>query len=799
MKKFLTFVCWLMGSIAVAQEQVTDFENILLKFPANTALRDTIHGKVLFTTKASDTTSTALWVTDGKIENTRLLKDIFGWTATSFSYKVRKYGYIYIKGEAFWRTDGNTLERLTPNTGEPEKVFEINQRILLCIKHNEVINNTGLSLTSFAWLDSLNRTTVWEEDIVSYHIIDSILHYVKYNRQSQLYELGKLYKNGEVTKNLITGKIVEPVRNFEYAINNGVEYYSLDTGVSKKLISKPLDSKENVVFENWAGIPSLPFFPAIVKDMDGHIYFLKHYGGLTIYQLTDANQLKEKWVIPGEKILKFYEGLSTYDSQFGNWSIDGDKLLYKSTVGGEGIYQYYFNSYDLTNFVNRRSRNLVEYFRFYYLNLSVTPVDEDTYILDNLTNQRITYNFRKDSVLQSFSYPFKDYYTDTVFTINSTKIQIAGNIYRVSGNNRVPLLSESKIFDKQSNSFFAHAQLGKQLLFIKYNTPCQCYELWANMGKKESNTLLLSFKEQFQRLIDVSQSKADYFRGKFYIQTRSNQTSGSVIYETDGTKEGSRKIYATSGDINSVIDLIQFNERQLVFRFLSNDNQLLIFEDGKEWRLIDIPETRNGYDIHISSDETYVLSKSIVANGSYVVYNELFRAEGDRLVLVDKDVEQVWIDKDRVYYLRRVTHEDRNPFTLHYTDASDIITDVVKDRIYTFGIYGKKLVYHQAISEGVFDCTILDLATRKTELTINNVSPFITKYVNDVLVINDAQQLYLIKDGKLKEYNLGFNLSFMNVFNNGVVLGNDTHLTYYDIISFQPSVIIKGRNYAIID
>jgi hypothetical protein len=792
MRKLLFSICWLMVYLAEAQVQVTDFDNQVLNIPDRATLIDTIQDKVLFTISADESKISTLWVSDGTAQNTRKLKDIFGESPYFFIDKLKKYGYVYLKGDYFWRTDGNTLERLTPNTGTPERMLELNGQILLCVSHFEELNHASTKLTAFAWMDSTSRTTVWENDVITYQIIDSTLHYIKLNKRSGLYELGKLGKNGQLSRTILVQKLEEYFYRFDYISKNGTEYYFIDTPKGKKMISKPVNSTEYVTYTDWGGGT---FFPPFVKDTADNIYFLQHYGSVSVSQLTEDNQLVEKWVIPVEAISKIYEGINPYVLYtYGNWIICKDKLLFKTILGAEGVSKYYFNKIDLTKGITRRSRNLGEYFQNYSYNLSVKPLDDETYMLDNMANQKITYSFHKDSVLKVINYPLRNNLKDTLFAISGRQIHIAGNIYSVSGAAKTPLLPEKQAFDKEVPVFFTQTQLGNQFVFVTYNPKCGCYEAWASRGESNNTRLLLSLEGQFQHLIDVSKNTTGYFQGKLYILTRNYQTNRTNIYETDGNLNGSRLVYTYN---NGGLDLIKYNEKQLVFGQISNYDQLLIFQEGKEWYLTDIPVTRSGHDIFVTADETYVLTKSIATfRDTYVPYNELFRVTKDSLKMVDKAIEQPMIEGKRLYYLRRISQEVDNPFTLHYTDTTTRIADIVNDGIHKFEIYGPKLVYQRRVSEKSFDCTVVDLPTGKTEYTLKNIAPAAIIYHNGVLIINNGSRLHLLKNGQYREYNAGFSINQMQAFHEGLILEDDRNLTFYDLAKFQASFILAGMTHA---
>lgn len=783
----LTFVCWLLGCCAVAQIQITDFENKLLKLPTQALVVDTLNGKLLFSVNSDELASTSLWVTDGTVEKTFQLSDSIALSPSSFSYKVRKYGYIYLKGQYLWRTNGKTVERINSPLGVPQKIFDVGTSVLLTQSHLQNLNGQNVSVTSFAWLDSLNRTTPLEEDVVSYQIIDSTLHYIRYNKESKLYELGKVYKNGKFIKNIIVREINFNFEHFDYISQNGIDFYFLETGTGKKLIRKPANSTDNLSYEDWGGGT---YFPAFLKDSAQHIYFLKHYGSLTFYELSADNQFIEKWVISAENVARTYQNESGYYNKYDNWMLDGSKLIYRVIIAGEALYRYYFNSLDLKTGVNQQSRNLREYFRFYYYALSVKPLGADTYMLDNLANTRITYSFPKDTVSQVITYPFKNNLIDTTITFRGNKFQLADNIYLLNGTTKTPLVSQKQVFDKQPDvDFFSQIQLGDKLLFLRYSTLCQCHELSVSDSKKNSNTLLMTIDGQPEQFADLSIKHYGVFLGRIYIQVRNPQTGALTIYETDGTKEGSKKSYTYQGNR---LEWLKANDRQLVFRENINGEgfKLVILGEDRKWFVINIPVTSRGNEVYVTSTNTYILTKSFKFN---ILYNELYTIEGDSLILVDNDVDQAAVYQNRLYYSRWVTQANTNALSMRFAEAANGDPALAIDGIAGFQIYGDKLVCHRANAETGADYTIIDLITHKAEHTVHKILPIFTIYVKGVLVIADNGKLYLIKDGKRKEYTIGFRVDYIVEFNTGILLKGGLNLTYYDLLTDQTSAIVENR------
>lgn len=88
-----------MHYVAVAQEQMTNFENTLSESPNQVQKLDTINGKLLFFINRPEISGRNLWVTDGTPEHTRLMTDGAGVSPELSEGSFRQYGYLYLRRE----------------------------------------------------------------------------------------------------------------------------------------------------------------------------------------------------------------------------------------------------------------------------------------------------------------------------------------------------------------------------------------------------------------------------------------------------------------------------------------------------------------------------------------------------------------------------------------------------------------------------------------------------------------------------------------------------------------------------
>lgn len=735
MKKVFSLVWFLFYlQSAFAQEQITDFENVALRSIQNVQFVDTLNGKIVFfANQPEKQQAPSLWVSDGTAANTKELKDAFGKSPNYlYDVKVRKYGFRYL-GEGqhnIWRTDGSKLERVMTNSDSFYEFKEFNDKPLLILyRYGNIENRTyNFLFLSFTWLDSLNNVSILEKDVLTYQIIDSTLHYIKFNKQTKYFELHKISKDNIHQKNNIIQSNIN-IFSFDYYTKDQTDYYFLNTDQGRKLISKQKDDSTNVSFIAWGNDN---YFPIAIKDTLDNVYFQQKTGNdIRLFAFIENGWLAEKWSISLQPVYAYtdYNNMSKYLFPFiRNMSIIGEKLVFNTVKQSEGVNGYYFNVLDIKSNKNRRSRNLGLDFGYKFYTTNISQIDSNTYELDNKVGSIATYSFLADSITKIVKYPYRNASADSIFTINQQKILLSGNIYNISDGNKKQLIPSRQIFDfYPENNFYAKV-FGNKLLFWQYNTKLQKTQFWASNGEKKGSELLLTLDGYFYAHNEMYQRQIVEINAKLYFYSNDYNANKLFFYETDGTKAGTHKIFETP-----YAEFIKSNTKQIIYR--TNERQIVVIENGKGYLIKDIP-IKNNFDVHQTDTQTYIHSDSY----------EIYSIVDGRSFLLDSEVSN-WL----VVYKNQIFYSKIGQ--LKTINESGKITEIAKN-IFEFGVYGNKLIYKQPIADDKPPkITVLDIPTNKIDLTIDNFYGIGFIPIRDAIIITSQSKSVIIKGSQRKDYN----------------------------------------------
>lgn len=747
----LTLLGWfLFGALAVAaQEKITNFDNITTKSITTTSYLDTLNNKLLFFAYSPEH-GTNLWVSDGTLANTKQLKDSSG-TAPQYYYALRspikKYGYTYVYQQYLWKTDSEKLIKILPNADSLADFQVFANKLLLFFSHYKYLpDGTSTPSTSFAWLDSTDRITSWEKDINRYMILDGTLHYMKYNRITQLYEIHKIKPDNTHVINVIDSENMT-IYDFRYLSRNNHDYYVFWTNVGQKIYHKLPDDERNAVLEPWdsdSGFDNwLSFW---IKDTADNIYLIKFLNGLKIYTFNAANEPQVKWELPADAFRGNKDMPYALTNLVGNMSIIGDKLMYINAYAGEGIYAFYLNRLDLNTAAHKRSKSLQYTSGFAYTNnLTITQVNADTYILDDKYGKKLTYNFKLDSVLSITSYKPKDA-PDSILVINKQKLLLSDNLYNIT-TTKTPLIPTRSIFRPDGGELFSYRVLKDKILFWRWNPVIQKSQLWVSNGEKNSAEFLMDVGSYFDYGNGFTGNLVTELNGKVYFVYPENTTT-SFIYETDGTRAGTKKI----GQTDPIVS-IKSNQKYIVFT--TSKNELYVIENGQGYLIKNIPPTIYGFDVYVPDNHIYVLTYS--ATPDNWSYYELFTIENGKVVYLDNYIGYVFAYKDRFFYTKRMSNKDYTVFNLYNVGEGGKITEVGKDVGSAFS-QGSKLIYHQGSTDNKSPKTvIINMLTSKTDIVVDNLYvSFFESYntaFGEVLLLRAESKTVLIKDNKRIDFN----------------------------------------------
>ncbi len=799
MKKLLFLICFLVFEATSAQEQITNFENIRYTSPQGVQFIDTLGKRIVFFAYQPEKNQPAsLWASDGTPANTKILQDAFGESPINDNgVNVRKYGYRYLRGNHIWRTDGLKLERALANSDSISTLQEFDNKLLLVFQKYEKTNNgNGVTFTSFAWLDSLNKvSSVWERNILSYQIIGTELHYIKLNKATKNLELHKVSKGINYSNTILSPSTNLYLQSFEYYTKNQAEYYFLNTNEGKQLILKQKNDTTNVSLFAWGNDG---YSQTAVKDTLGNIYFQQKVDNdIRLFGIVENGFPSEKWSYSLKPIYADYT-INFNLPALREFSIIGEKLVFVSITGSMGISGYYFNVLDLKSNKNRRSRNLGADFgnRFYTINVS--RIDSNTYELDNKIGSIARYSFLADSVIKITKYPYKpSYSTDSLFTVNNQKLLLSRNIYNISTSTKTPLIAEKYVFDLGSGNL-SYKILGNKLFFWKYNQQFLKTELWVSNGEKNGSELLVVLEGYFDNY--NLNEKMTVLGDKLYFYTN-NYQSGLSIYETNGTKSGTLRVFK-SDENYSIIYWAKSNEKQVVYRI--SNSIIIVIEDSKATLIKNIPQTTFGFGVFLTSNKVFLFTNAVKNIEGYPAdfsYQEVFKVEKGELILMDKGVDNFFVYKDRLYYTKRNFPENingtitfKNGSTgIYFLNELDKVNVVIDGLIEQFGVFNDKLVYRQSIVEGKAPRhIIIDLSTNKIDLTFNDFYSYVMESINGALVLSNDVKRLIIKDKQRREFEIG---SVMRPLGNGILLGDSKNLSYYDIQKNAVSSIFNDKEY----
>ncbi len=797
MRKILFFVCsLLMFTVSHAQVQITDFENVAFKSPNGVQFLDTLNKRILvFVTQPEQHQQQSLWSSDGTLANTKILKDEFGESASpQYGENFKVENFYYLKGQHIWRTDGQKLERIVSNSDTLGSLQKFNNKPLLTFRRYEKFGNQWFYFFTFAWLDSLNKVNVFDRDIVHYQINDTTLHYLKLNKQTKFFELHSLSGNKHYKSVIAIAQADFSISNFEIFTQKDTDFYFLNTSQGKKLFSKKRNDTTDVTSLSLLDWGSNQYYaPMVLKDEFEKVYFINYSSSiniLKIYALTEQNTLTEKWSIQSPSFFPEY-----FSYQIKNMSIIGDKIIFNIITGSEGINGFYFNVFDIKKNVNQKSRNLGSDFgNKFYGNINVTQKDANTYELDNKTGLIATYSFLVDSVTSIRTYPYnKSYLPDSVFTLNQQKVLISTNLHNITDGSKKELISSKQIFELNITNNFYQKTLGDKLLLWYHNPKLGKSQLWVSDGEKNGRELLATLDGDFG-------NTAIIMKGKTYFYTYQN-TNQLSIYESDGTKAGTSRIFKTDGTYRCSIHWVKSNTNQIIFKCGSQDSvdRIVFVENSKATLLENVLKPNCFYEVIMTSKKSYLIVSD--RDRIYRPYydDKIYSISNVGLTLiVDKTADYV-VYEDKLFFTKRIFNIEnglfyysKGIFGIHFIDNENKVYEFVKEEIDEYNIYGNKLVYKNLIARSAPKYTIIDLPTNKIDLILDNFYSYYIQSLNGALVLHNQEKILIIRNKQKREFDAP---KLIEAFDKGIVLGESKKLTYYDISKNEIKPIVIDKTY----
>jgi hypothetical protein len=785
MKKILIVTCCLMRCVAVAQEKITSFKGRSYETPNGVQKLDTINGKLIFSIRRPESDWIKLWTTDGKPENTHLLKDEDGNVVDGTPWLAKAYGYIYMNFPytGLYRTKGDFLEKVRGKPDSLQSINSFNGKLLVLFASIDNAGNARVGYSHLDFLNANNTITRLADNVLLSQIIDSTLHYVTADYATGNFELCKLDKNGRMKKNLIDRKGDKiTIYSFRYYSVRGYDFYFFETSKGTKLVSKPQNSDEAVSLVDWG---EYSYFPDKVQDTSGQVYFLRKSGQLKLFALQNDYTLQEKWTIALELIDKQNISVSGKIARYGSFNIIGNKLVFAAGIGDWEVVGLFLNIYDLDKMVNLRSKNILPQLGNAYLPIKFTELDTDIYRIDNLAGTRFTYNFRIDSLTNKENYPYENpQLKDSLLIINQETLLLKNNIYNITKGNKTPLIPTRQIFEEYDTHYFTYKVLGDRMIFMNYNSSTKLNEVWVSKGEKNDAQLLAELPGDFSYMGNTMQEK----NGKLYFYVR-NPESGMIFYETDGTRAGTLKVIEIVDPKN--IDHYQsgHNDKSVVFGLRNADSKgtLLVIENGNK-RLLNF-RVEGHYDIYLTNNDIYLMVRQDKAR-------DLYKVVGNEAILIETNIQEVTIYQDYVLY-SKIVDSQGDRYGLFTVDKADKSIRFISHNISSYSIVDNRLIYTYRVNQGLVT-SVFDLVTARLEIdkmigTYDNGKI----YLNDVLImVRDAQAVF-IRGSNVRTFDIGFPASNgMVPFARGVLFLGQNDILYYDMAADKTEQVLKGKPFS---
>lgn len=822
MKKFLSiYSTFILPLLSFSQVQITDFKNIEATSPSNFQFIDTLNNRLLYSTFIAERINQyVLWATDGTVENTKELKDENGENPANFYFEKIKLGRnLYIKDNGIWKTDGNKIEKIVAYSDSLKSIYKVGDKILVYFQKVIYKNLGGVILKDYLyWLDSQDKLSLFEKDNLTFKVINNELHYLKLNDSTQKIELHKYTKN----KNELLASFDSVNKNigrFEFFSFDDIDYYFLEISTQSQLISVNRTNKL-IGIKEW-GDESSSSYPLIIRDTLNNPYIFRVNNKVKIFSLQKESHLNLIVEASWNDVFKNVFKQSVEPSHYG-WSITqikflGDKLIFVIYMGGEGLYAYYLNEYDFTTKTARVSKNLKNQLLLYDANRpTVKVLNEDEYEIDNALGKIFKYNFKKDTAVLISSYQYPPISKpDTGFIINNIKLLLQENLYKIIGKDTISMIRQKKVYSPY-NSYgtnFLAKTLNDRLIFWNYDNETKQTKLWVSNGEKGGSEVLLSLSEQFPSFIDVYQNHVKIIANKAYFYTINAKEIS--IYVTDGTQNGTKKIWSATGSDYVYVDKVVANQSQLVYYLNIPQNnvytkRIIVIENGVANEINNIPSLKFGFDIVLTQANVYVVNSGEKNGWSY---QELYKLESTNLKLIDTETNDYKVYRDKLYYTKISYGRGTGYAGLYYYDeAKNQISLVTKNNIDEYHIYGNKLIFMtrtQRNTENLLTYTIKDMPSDNIDMTMsytypnNDLTSFNIQNIDDnSLIFSNYRKIIFIKNNEKREYDLKYKLlEPPRKYGKGIlaqeVLESDIYtpikLTYYDFSSNTITTILENE------
>lgn len=656
---FLTF----LGKIATAQEQITNFENKEVVFPTNVSFVDTLGKYIYFTAQTKLFEKPVLWISDGTI--TRPIKDTKGGFIYSINTKAVFNNKLYV-----YTTDLQVLYAISDSTTTEIALAEPTYPVVHLQSFDDslavITQQIEDSKYTIGVVNATKQYTLLQENIQYYIAEKDVLFWVKEdtkNAKDVLYRMD----NAAVSVYYTFDKNYS-FNSYSLKHNSlfGFDYFFGDFLLS----IDPANKKKAVIREWGSGGYGHYNLPNVVYDKSNTPYFHKRNDGfLEIYSVLPNDSLNLAIKLNYGEIVK----KPNTDSGEYLFHIEKENNEWYFMLCSEGCYKTYLTVYSSKKNEYKRSKDLRNSI-IWGIHPLVVKIDSNSYSLT--TYQRDIYNFQTQEWKKDTTFKYVTLRPDSLFFTTNNQFIVTDNVYLLTGNQKKALLKSETAFEQHSDALFKQMIFKDKLLFwtLIYNASKGSYQadVYASKGTKGSTQQILSLESITQDIQPVE------FLGKLLFFS-ATPNLGFKLYETDGTKEGTKTLY----EIKETPSIFSYG---VSYNISKNIAFFSLYAGGKEFKYI---KENKLYSIETkqfdAEPEVYLTDDVLYIKGYIEGKNTtLYTAENGVLKPLVANVGVSALYKNTLYFATQTG--------ISYTNDGKTIKELVRIKENTFTIVGNWLV-----------------------------------------------------------------------------------------------------------
>lgn len=693
----LLFLGWFLFLLttAVAQEKVTDFENFATQSPNNFKYIGKLQDKIIFTAFTPET-GIELWVSGGRPENTKMLKDINLGEISTYMHNFTFQGtWLYFTiDNKIWKTDGteeNTIKIFESDKGGSLlELSTIEDKILVIMSTYLLDKNT-----EFFWLKK-DKLEKWEENIVTYNVIPNSLVFTKQTTSSQTYT----YYHFRIRKQEIyisENLDWQTITQFSHGNENYISFNDL------KRVLIHFKTEDDFEVLDWGNHKSSVPFYSIDEEDNFYLMKLSTYeedkDSVSIYKSVNGDiRLEKRFLSKRVNPMGNYSGTSDF---YSNVIFKNNKIIFINGYMSMSTRMFYYNEYDLLTNTHTQKR-----INFYHIdnigNVLLTQLSDSTYKI-TATDFSIVYHPESNTVSNK-----TDRANEAILIKNTENpFEFSDNLYLLKDSLKLPLLNIRKVFKNNWSDISRQTYKDKEYLILSDGTK-RYYEIW-------------EFDNVLQKKIFSGRGFAGNFvqlngiPDKMYYTV--SDTTRLHLYEIDMAAKDFKFLKSFS------MQALSYTNHAIIGS--DESNFICIFKD----KIIEIPREENEFLFSILPDFVYsskfcgsdACIYQLTKNGKKYIYkgnvnstnawsyeNIMYLRDSRRIVSIDENQRnRVLVDSmEYVIFLKKylvTISKKANSFTYSTIDLSlnKIITtiDIKSKDPYSIHAYKNWVFYSKRFSE----------------------------------------------------------------------------------------------------